>query len=76
MPQGLGNEHSVKGIAVNSRQSTGTFGINNANSKRLESLAGNISGDVCSYDSGFGEFADSMFSGDFPRGSSANDDFV
>ena len=76
MPQGLGNEHSVEGIAVNPRQSAGTFGINKANSKRLESLAGNVSGDVCSYDSGFGEFADSVLSGDFPRGSGANDDVV
>ena len=76
MPQGLGNEHSVEGIAVNSRQSTGTFGISNANSKRLESLAGNVAGNVCSYDSGIGEFTDSVLSGDFPRGSGANDDFV
>ena len=76
MPQGLGNEHSVEGIAVNSRQSTGTFGINNANSKRLESLAGNVAGNVCSYDSGFGKFADSVLSGDFPRGGGANDDVV
>ena len=76
MPQGLSDDHSVERVAVNSWQSTGTFGINNANGKHLESLAGNVASDVCSHDSGFGEFADSVFSGDFPRGSSANDDFV
>ena len=76
MPQGLSDDHSVEWVSVNAWQAPCAFRINNANSKRLESLAGNVAGNVCSYDSGFGEFADSVLCGDFPRGSGANDDFV
>ena len=58
------------------RQSSSTFGIGDADRQRLESLAGNVAGDVCSYDPSLREFAYSVLSRDFPRGGGANHDVV
>ena len=76
MPQCLGDQHSIEGVTVMARQTSGTFGIGNADRERLKSLAGNVAGDVCSYDPGLGELANSVFSRDFPRGGGANHDVV
>ncbi len=76
MSECLGDQHSVERVTVMARQTSGTFGIGNADRQCLEALFGDAPCDISRYGFSLGQLTEPILCGDFPRRSGADDDLV
>ena len=69
----MGDQHTVEGIAMRTRQPPDAFAITNGDGQFFEALVRDAAGDIVCHGFGLWKLTETMFGGNFPSGRRADE---